>query len=59
MDVQAASSASAVQLQVQYQARVLSMQKNAMKAAGDNVLQLLQAATVVDPAQGQHLNVKA
>ena len=59
MDVQTAGSASAAQLQIQYQAKVLSMQKNAMKAAGEKVLQLLQAATVVDPAQGQHLNVTA
>ena len=59
MDVQAAGSASASQIQIQYQAKVLSMQKNAMKAAGDNVLQLLQSATVADPAQGQHLNVTA
>lgn len=57
MDIQGSMSSS--QLAIQYQAKVLSMQKNAMNAIGDSAIQLIQSAVVADPAQGQHLNVTA
>ena len=57
MDIQ--GSTSSTQLAIQYQAQVLSMQKNAMNAVGDSAIQLIQSAVIADPAQGQNLNITA
>lgn len=55
--ISAAGSATSAQLQTEYQARVMVMQKNAVQFQGEQALQLIQAATV-DPAVGAKVNIQ-
>lgn len=62
MDVQAIGGSggvsSAAQLEMQYMVRVAALQKDVINQVGEETLRLLESATVTDPAQGQHLDVR-
>ncbi len=51
------STLSTAQLQMAYNARVASLQKDAMQMSGEMSQQLIESA-VSDPAVGQKLNIQ-
>lgn len=50
---------SSAAFQAEYQARILSMQKDVQTSLGEAAIKLIQAAITVDPAVGQNLDVYA
>ena len=55
--ISSAGSMSAMQVQVQLQTRIMSMQKDMVEEQGELALELLQAATA-DPAVGRNVNIQ-
>lgn len=52
------SVGSSSELAMAYQVRVLTMQKDAMNAAGEAALKLIESATVLPQGQGANLNIR-
>jgi hypothetical protein len=48
---------STTEMSAEYTARILLMQKSAMKEAGDQAVKLIQSAAMLPPSQGHTLDV--